>query len=477
MTSSIDSELLAPDMLLDTMAEGVVVLDRNAIIRLWNPAMQELTGYDRDEALGQPMHWLRAPDCITGDRIGELMQAPPEDAIACVNGCECRVVSHDGESIPVLVNARAIRDHNQHVIGVLNTITDFRPVDQLRSQVNSLRDLVEHHDQFEGMVGRSAVMQEIFRQLQLASASDATVLILGESGTGKELAAQAIHRLSARANSPLVRVNCGALNESLLESELFGHAKGSFTGAHRDRVGRFESADGGTLFLDEIGEVTPAMQVKLLRVLQLGEFERVGETSPRSCDVRIIAATNRDLPRAVRDGDFREDLYYRLRVFPLQMPSLRVRRDDVPLLIEHFVRLFATRTGKPISALTADAMNAVRGYPWPGNIRELENAVEYAFVVCQSSSIAIDDLPPELRGQPVPLYSVPPYTPPATQPPQQTTQPRTDLLHNAAALRQILHENHWSKAATARALGVSHTAVWKWMKRHNIPLTAPAGMQ
>ncbi len=465
-----ESELIEPLMLLETMAEGVVVIDTQGRIRMWNSAMEELTGYGSEEATGKPMDWLRAPGCINSERIKGLMNPQGEKQESYISGCECKVVNRSGETIPVLINARVITDHSGEPIGILNTITDFRPVERLRSEVSSLRSMVEEHDSFEGMVGRSISMQEIFRQVQLSAASDVTVLLFGESGTGKELAAGAIHHLSARNEQSFVRVNCGALTESLLESELFGHVKGSFTGAHRDRIGRFESADGGTLLLDEIGEISPVMQVKLLRILQSGEFERVGESRTRRCDVRVIAATNRDLSQDVRDGNFREDLYYRLRVFPLQMPPLRTRRDDVPLLTEHFIRMFATRTGKAIRGLTTEAMNALRGYPWPGNIRELENAIEYAFVVCQGSTIGIYDLPPELRGQPVPLYPPEPVVEASgIGPPQQRRQ--SELLHNADSLREALTRNRWSKAATARELGVSHTAVWKWMKRHDIPLS------
>lgn len=452
------------ELLLETMAEGVLVLTPEGDIGLWNAAMTEITGYSAAEALGQPVTWLRAPGCAGAERVGSLLGSPgtPEHP-ACVQGCECRLVSRDGEQIPVLMNARALRD-GSGLHGVLVTVVDFRPIANLRAEVASLRSRFVAGDRFEGMVGRSRPMQDVFRNIELAASSEATVLLTGESGTGKEMAAIAIHERSSRQGRAFVRVNCGALAESVLESELFGHVKGAFTGAIRDRIGRFEAADGGTLFLDEIGEVSPAMQVKLLRVLQEGEFERVGDSDTRRVDVRLLAATNRDLTAMVARREFREDLYYRLRVFPIRLPALRERPEDVPLLVETFVEALAERTGKRIAGVSAEGLAALRAYPWPGNVRELANAIEYAFVVCPEGSIELCHLPEELRGG-SPVLPVPQHHP--------ATVRKRRRRPNAAELRALLEQCDWNKAEVGRELGVSRTAVWKWMNASGIPLTPP----
>jgi two-component system, NtrC family, response regulator HydG len=458
---------VSAELLLETMAEGVLVLTPGGDIGLWNAAMAEITGYTAAEAIGQPVTWLRAPGCAGAERVGALLGAPstPEQP-ACLNGCECRLVNREGEQIPVLMNARSLRDENG-LHGVLVTVVDFRPVANLQAEVASLRNRFAGGDRFEGMVGRSRIMQEVFRNVELAASSEATVLLTGESGTGKEMAATAIHERSAQKGHPFIRVNCGALAESVLESELFGHVRGAFTGAVRDRVGRFEAADGGTLFLDEIGEVSPGMQVKLLRVLQEGEFERVGDTETRRTDVRVLAATNRDLQAMVAERAFREDLYYRLRVFPVRLPALREHPEDVPLLVEAFVENLAERTGKALTGVTAEGMAALRHYPWPGNVRELANAIEYAFVVCPEGSIQLGHLPEELRTgtTTMPLALVPASASPVPR--------RRRKRPNAEQLRELLTECDWNKAEVGRQMGVSRTAVWKWMKAHGIPMEPP----
>lgn len=461
--------LVSTEQLLNTMAEGVIVLDTDGLIRLWNQAMTEITGYPREEALGKPHDWLRAPGCTASETVGAWLNGPGADGLACLNGCECRILHRSGEGIPVLVNARALHTAAGKRVGALQTFIDFRPVVRLREQVDSLWQAVSLHDGYEGLIGRSASMKEVLRQIQLAASSEVTVLISGESGTGKELAATAIHRRSPRAEKPMVRVNCGALSETLLESELFGHVKGAFTGAHRDRIGRFEAADGGSLFLDEIGEISPAMQVKLLRLLQEGEFERVGESMTRHADVRVIAATNRDLWEEMQAGRFREDLFYRLRVFPLRMPALRERAEDLPLLVEHFMEQFAAKTGKSIHGMAPSGMQAIREYAWPGNIRELENAIEYAFVVCGGETIELKDLPLEVRdGAAGGAARSEPYRPPVQDWRSNVLARRT--VESEPRLRALLEECNWNKSEAGRRLGLSHTAIWKWMKRHGIPL-------
>lgn len=469
---------ITSEILLETMAEGVVVLDKDGNLTYWNSAMSEITGHSREEAQGKNIAWLSSPDCLGSAEILSLLL---ERGDAALQACECRVVGCKGEVIPVLVNARSIRNAEQELLGILLTFTDFRPVCRLREEVQALQTKTTNKapESFHGLVGKDPKMQELYRLLELAATSDATVLILGESGTGKELAASAIHRLSRRNGKPFVRVNCGALSETILESELFGHVKGAFTGAYQDRVGRFEAAHGGTLFLDEIGEISTAMQVKLLRVLQERSFEPVGSVETHEVDIRVIAATNRDLAAEVRAGRFREDLYYRLRVFPLHLPPLRERLDDLPLLIHYFVQNFSQRTGKEILGLEKQAMRAVMDYCWPGNIRELENAIEYAFVTCQDDYIGLFDLPQELRRFELrreicnhhPEFSADAVTPVVPTRPQRNT-----IVRNPARLRELLLDCGWNKAEAARRLGISRTAVWKWMKQHQLPLEPPTDL-
>ena len=267
---------------------------------------------------------------------------------------------------------------------------------RLRAEAGQLRQRLAEHGRLTNIVGSSAAMQRVFETVRQVAPSRASVLITGESGTGKELVAEALHQLSPRAKGPFIKLHCAALAESILESELFGHERGSFTGAAARRDGRFQQADGGTLFLDEVGEISPAIQVKLLRFLQERQFERVGGNQTVKVDVRIIAATNRDLPGMVADGTFREDLFYRLNVVSIEMPSLRARPSDIALLATHFLRRYAGENDKTILGFADDALAAMAHYGWPGNVRELENAVERAVIVCRTDVIRAIDLPPQL---------------------------------------------------------------------------------
>jgi two-component system, NtrC family, response regulator HydG len=376
---------------------------------------------------------------------------------------ECHLRHKDGFSVPVLKNARLVKDEKNNVLGVVETVTDLTELTQTKLKVEEIgRKLGEVH-RFDRIIGKSHVMRLVFEAVKAAAASEATILIEGESGTGKELVAGAIHFNSNRVTNPLVTVNCSALSESLLESELFGHVKGAYTGAIKDRIGRFEEADGGTIFLDEIGEVSPYIQVKLLRVLQEREVERVGESKRRKIDIRIITATNKILYQLVQNGTFREDLYYRLKVFPIYVPPLRDRKDDIPLLTSHFIKQQNNSTGKQIKGLTHSATQILMDYNWPGNVRELENAIEHAFVLRNADLIDSFDLPVEIRktefSPPRPEQKVPhqPYS-------------RAGKNLTQQALRELLETHNWNKAEVARQIGVSRTAVWKYMKKWEIPL-------
>jgi two-component system, NtrC family, response regulator HydG len=299
-------------------------------------------------------------------------------------------------------------------------------------------------------------MIKIFQLLEDLADTDASVLITGASGTGKELVAQALHYNSNRSEKPLVSVNCSALSESLLESELFGHVKGAFTNALHDKVGRFQLADGGTLFLDEIGDISPLIQLKLLRVLQEHKFERVGESNTIGVDVRVIVATHQDLKKLVAAGRFREDLYYRVKVVEIALPSLAEKCEDIPILTGHFLERFNKKYKKQIKGISPEVLEKFMRHPWPGNIRELEHAIEHAFVLCRDQTITLNHLPPDLTG------TLPP------KPSKADVKPQNELEKINAALEQV----DWNKAKAARLLGVSRQTLYRKVEEYGITRSA-----
>lgn len=449
------------ELIIGAMAEGVFTLDPRRRITSWNRSMEQITGYSAGEAIGKSCQFFELNRCFKDN-------CPPnfEDCgifeMGQVDGKDCELKHKDGTTVPVIKNARVIRDRRGDILGVVETVTDLTELKKTRAQAEEAeRRLGERHE-FSNIVGKSPGMQQLFSAVIAAASSEATILIQGESGTGKELVAGAIHYNSGRSRGPLVTVNCAALSESLLESELFGHVRGAFTGAIRDRVGRFEEAHHGTIFLDEIGEISPFIQIKLLRVIQDREIERVGESRGRRIDIRIIAATHQDLFGLVKEGKFREDLFYRLKIFPITVPPLRERKEDIPLLIRHFIHLLNKKTGKQIRGITSEAMRLLMDAPWEGNVRELENAIEHAFVLCNHGMIDTDTLPVEIRSMTYPPYFAPPSRS-GPSPPRRLKMTRETLI-------KILHESDWNKAEAARRIGVSRTAVWKYMKKWNIPL-------
>jgi len=330
-------------------------------------------------------------------------------------------------------------------------------------------DLAERY-QFASLIGSSTGMREVYALIERAARSQATVLVLGESGTGKELVAKALHSMGARANKRFVGVSCVALPSELLESELFGHEKGAFTGANWQRFGRFELADGGTLFLDEIGDISLTVQAKLLRVLQEREIDRVGGSKPVKVDVRLVTATNRDLPAAVAKGDFREDLYYRLRVVELRLPSLRERKEDLPLLAQHFLQKYAKRDGRKLEGFSDTALELLDGYDWPGNVRELENAIERALVMVNDDTRTItpEMLPNELRAR---SRNAAPVTPPPGG--RKRLQDSLDELERTLVL-QALDESHWNAEQAAELLGISLRTLCHTVRKHHLASAVPA---
>jgi PAS domain S-box-containing protein len=446
------------NQILDTMAEGLFTLDEQGMITSWNRSMEKISGYSAREAVGRPCSLIQCSQCF-GKRC-------PADVNACgviqhgrTEAKECSIRHKDGHDISVIKNARLALDENGRILGIVETITDLTELNKVKQEAEEARKKLKHAYQLGNIIGKSPAMQNVFDAIGAAANSRATVLIQGESGTGKELVAGAIHHAGNDEAGPLITVNCSALSETLLESELFGHVKGAFTGAHRDRKGRFEEADGGTIFLDEIGELTPYMQIKLLRVLQEREIERVGDSKKIKIDIRIIAATHQDLYELTRQGKFREDLFYRLKVFPIRVPPLRERREDIPLLVSHFIKKGNQRENKSIEGVDEQAMKGLMEHSWPGNIRELENAVEHAFVICNANRIQLHDLPVEIREKRV--------LPPFDRGPDQSG-PQVALTREA--LLDLLRESNWNKAEVGRRIRKSRTSVWKYMKKWNIPL-------
>jgi PAS domain S-box-containing protein len=372
--------------ILDSVNEGVFTVDPGWRITAFNKAAERITGVAREHAIGKPCcDVFRATICETRCTLRQTM-ATGEPLL----NATAHIVNREGRRVPIRISTALLRDMFGAVAGGVETFQDLTQVEQLQKELQSRYT-------FEDIVGRSLPMMRLFDLLPQVSASSSTILIEGATGTGKELFARAIHNLSARRNGPFVAVNCAALPDTLLETELFGHKAGAFTDATKDRPGRFELAGGGTIFLDEIGDVSLATQVRLLRVLQERQVDPLGGTKPVPVDVRVVAATNKDLTRLIRSGRFRADLYYRIRVVHMKLPLLRERREDIPLLVEHLIARFNRLQGKDIAGVSEEVMARLMRHDYPGNVRELENIVEQSFVLCRGGIIESSHLPPELR--------------------------------------------------------------------------------
>ncbi|MBS3733722.1 MAG: sigma 54-interacting transcriptional regulator [Phycisphaerae bacterium] len=372
--------------ILNSINEGVFTVDGDWRITAFNRAAETITGVRRDQAIGSPCcDVFRANICETDCALRRTMRSgtPIVNATA-------HIINQQGERIPIRIATALLKDEAGQIVGGVETFQDLTQVEQLQKELQARYT-------FEDIVGRSQAMLNLFDIVPQVADSDSTVLIEGPSGTGKELFARAIHNLSPRRESPFVAVNCAALPDTLLESELFGHKAGAFTDAKRDKPGRFALAEGGTIFLDEIGDISPAMQVRLLRVLQERAVEPLGGVEPVGVNARVIAATNKDLAEQVRTGAFRDDLYYRVRVVRLELPSLKQRREDIPLLVDHLVAKFNELQGKQIAGVSQEVMARLMDHDYPGNVRELENIIEQAFVLCRGGMIELNHLPPELR--------------------------------------------------------------------------------
>ena len=449
------------ETVVNTIQDGLMVVDRAGTILSVNRALEAITGYSKEDLIGSPCSALHCDICeIARDENGDHWCVLFRTGSLKMR--RCTLERKDGRYVHVLKNASLLHDSNGNTIGAVETLTDITEIIQKDHQIEAFQREIRSQDRFHGILGSSASMQKVFSLIDSAKASDAPVIIFGESGTGKELVAEAIHETAARRGKPFVKVNCAALNESLLESELFGHVKGAFTGAYRTRKGRFEAARGGDIFMDEIGDLPLSIQVKLLRVLEEMVIERVGENTPIQVDVRIVSATNKDLEVLVEKGLFREDLFYRINVIPISVPPLRARVEDIPLLAEAFFRRVKMKTGKDIQGISEEAMKKLVDYHWPGNVRELKSAFEYAFVSCQDSIIQPHHLPPNI------LWGQKGHVSPTSVPVNRDKIKKRQLL-------DALEKAGGNQSEAAQILGVSRVTVWNRMKKFNINIRREIG--
>jgi PAS domain S-box-containing protein len=439
------------EIILESISDGVFTVNLEWRITSFNRAAEQITGIPRSEAIGRRCcDVFRSSMCETDCALRRTLETGKP-----IIGKSGYVIDAEGERIPISLSTAVLRDTGGRVIGGAETFRDL-------SDIEALRQELEGRFRVGDLVSRSPLMQKLFDVLPAIAASPSTVLILGETGTGKELIARTIHTLSPRKDGPFVVVNCGALPDTLLESELFGYRAGAFTGATRDKPGRFALAEGGTLFLDEIGEVSPALQVRLLRVLQERTYEPLGATRSESADVRVIVATNTDLALLTRQGTFREDLYYRVNVVRVELPPLRKRKEDIPLLVEKSIDRFNRIQRRSVEGITAEALSLLMAHDWPGNVRELENIIERAFVLCRVGSIDIAHLPDELRAHNAPVDSTP------------GMMNAHDLL-DAEYIRATLQRNNFNRLAAAKDLGIHKTTLFRRIKRLGIALPKEDG--
>jgi len=432
------------NVVLNSISEGVFTVDLDWRVTSFNRAAEEITGISSQNAIGKFCRdVLRADVCETGCTLAQTMQTGKPIMNKAV-----QIIDAKGKRKAVSISTALFKDSKGNVIGGVETFRDMSMIEQLRKEIQSRYS-------FEDIISQSHRIQNLFAILPNIAESNTTVLIEGESGTGKELFARAIHNVSSRKNKPFIAVNCGALPDTLLESELFGYKAGAFTDAKKDKPGRFALAQGGTLFLDEIGDISTSVQVKLLRVLQDKTYEPVGGISPIKADVRIIAATNKKLDQLVKDDKFRDDLYYRINVMKLELPPLKARREDIPLLVEHFISRFNQLHNKNICCVTNEVTAALLAYDYPGNIRELENIIEHCFVLCEGEIIEARHLPSSVR--PVIKTGV-----------KQDSEPATIRQMEIALIKQALKRNKDNKTVTAKQLGIDKSTLFRKMKAFNI---------
>jgi PAS domain S-box-containing protein len=439
------------EAILESISDGVFTVDRQWRVTSFNRAAEQITGVDRREAIGRLCsEVLRADMCGESCALRQTLETGRP-----VIGRTGWFIDADGNRVPISLSTAVLRDSNGQVIGGAEVFRDL-------SEIEALRQQLAGKSRVGDLVSRSPLMQRLFEVLPAIAASPSTVLVLGATGTGKEVMARTIHSLSARSRGPFVAVNCAALPETLLESELFGYKAGAFTDARTDKPGRFALAASGTIFLDEIGEMNPALQVKLLRVLQERCYEPLGSVASVPADARVIVATNQDLAELVRSGRFREDLYYRINVVRIELPPLRRRREDIPPLVDLFIARFNQVQGKTVAGIEPEALSLLMAHDWPGNIRELENVVEHAFILCDQNLITMAHLPRELLLR--------------DHLERRTGDLRAvrDLL-DAQTIRAALEKNNNNRLATARQLGIHKTTLFRRMKKLGLLGTVRSG--
>ena len=438
------------DIILDSISDGVFTVDGEWRITSFNKAAKRITGVPREAAVGQRCcEVFRASICE-----GECaLRATLETGEPVINKA-IYIVNADGETVPVSISTAILKDQHDRMIGGVETFRDLSVVEELRKEI-------EQRHTFADIVSQNKKMLRIFDIVPTVAESDSTVLIEGASGTGKELVARAIHNLSPRKDGPLVTVNCGALPDTLLESELFGYRAGAFTDARKDKPGRFALAEEGTIFLDEIGDVSPALQARLLRVIQEKEYEPLGGTGSVRADVRIVAATNRDLEELVESGSFRRDLYYRINVVRIALPPLAERKEDIPLLVEHFIGRLNALRGREIAGVSPQVMAVLMNHDFPGNVRELENVLEHGFVLCRSNFIDVEHLPEYLASRADKMG------------PSVEGSKLADV--EARLVYDALRRNNWNRSAAAAELGIHKTTLWRKLKRLGLDLPQQDG--
>ncbi|MFP4580956.1 MAG: sigma-54 interaction domain-containing protein [Candidatus Sumerlaeia bacterium] len=434
------------EAILESISDGVFTVDENWRVMSFNRAAEEITGIPRSEAIGRLCSEVfRSSMCETDCALRQTLHSEKP-----VINRTCYIIDAEGNRIPISVSTAVLRNEAGELIGGAETFRDLSEVEALRQELEGrahMGELVSHNPQ----------MQRLFEMAHTVADSDSTVLIEGETGTGKELLARGIHDLGPRSKEPFLALNCGALPDNLLESELFGYKKGAFTGAEKDKPGRFALAGKGTLFLDEIGEVSPAMQVRLLRVLQENVYEPLGSIRSEKTQARIIAATNRDLENMVQQGTFRQDLYYRINIVRMQLPPLRRRKEDIPLLARHFIERFNRLQNRKVQDLSPDAMSLLMAHDWPGNVRELENVIERAFVVCREGLIEIKHLPESMRGPEI----------------AREGGANIESVRRIAERQSILNaleRNDFNRQAAARDLGIHKATLYRKIKNLGIDL-------
>ena len=434
------------NIIFNSIADGVFTTDSEGRITFFNKAAEEITGFLGGEAITRYCYEVfRADICQSRCVLKEVLKTEKE-----IINLPVTILNKDGKRIPISISAAVLRDEKGEVIGGVETFRDLSVIEELKKELSQKYT-------FGDIVSKNHFIHDLFSILPNIAGSDSTILIQGASGTGKELFAKAIHNLSLRKNKPFIKVNCGALPDTLLESELFGYEKGAFTDARKNKPGRFALANGGTVFLDEVGDMSSSLQVKLLRVLQEKEYEPLGSTSPKKTDVRIIAATNKDLSKLVNEGKFRDDLYYRLNVVKMDLPPLYRRREDIPLLIDAFIRKFNAKMGKQISGVSDKVLRLLLGYDYPGNVRELENIIEHAFVLCGGDRIEIDCLPREITGGQMETVS---SSPRGEGSPFEQAE--------AEVIEKALKKYGGDRTKTADELGIGRTTLWRKIRKYGL---------